>query len=333
MIKVFVGDRVRLLHSSEEGIITKFLNDKVALVAIDNDFEIEVLIKELAPIAREERKLSNNPSKTEISKSSSTVVGATQTQALSLNQAQGIFLVISPVGSGLDFFLFNNSSVEVLFGLYAKNNNCKQKDELKGLESGILKKGGSVKVYRSTFELIDQWPEFFYELIFYSGDYHIHRKIFSGNVKLKSKQFTKPQMQIRGFNTPGWMYRLDENVVEKVEAVVISGKDQPLPPPEKPKITVARPDDVIDLHIEKLAENYTRLNAAEMLALQLKTITKALDAGVVYKMRKITFIHGVGNGILKNEILNLARAHSGVKETTEASLLKYGKGATDVVFH
>jgi len=49
-----VGDRVRLLTGIEEGIITRVLDSELVEVAIDNDFTIPVLLRELVPVAAEE---------------------------------------------------------------------------------------------------------------------------------------------------------------------------------------------------------------------------------------------------------------------------------------
>ncbi|NVO85609.1 Smr/MutS family protein [Hymenobacter terrestris] len=51
-----IGDRVRLLTGREEGIITRLLSDELVEVAIDNDFTIPVLRREIVVVAAEESK-------------------------------------------------------------------------------------------------------------------------------------------------------------------------------------------------------------------------------------------------------------------------------------
>ena len=51
-----VGDRVRLLTGTEEGIITRLLDSELVEVAIDNDFTIPVLRREVVVVAQEEGK-------------------------------------------------------------------------------------------------------------------------------------------------------------------------------------------------------------------------------------------------------------------------------------
>jgi hypothetical protein len=56
-----VGDRVRLLTGTEEGIITRVLDSELVEVAIDNDFTIPVLVRELVPVAAEEGQAFRRP--------------------------------------------------------------------------------------------------------------------------------------------------------------------------------------------------------------------------------------------------------------------------------
>ncbi|MGI4833560.1 MAG: Smr/MutS family protein [Janthinobacterium lividum] len=56
-----VGDRVRLLTGTEEGIITRLLDSELVEVAIDNDFTIPVLRRELVAVAAEESQAFRRP--------------------------------------------------------------------------------------------------------------------------------------------------------------------------------------------------------------------------------------------------------------------------------
>ncbi len=51
-----VGDRVRLLTGTEEGIVTRLLDSELVEVAIDNDFTIPVLRREVVVVAQDEGK-------------------------------------------------------------------------------------------------------------------------------------------------------------------------------------------------------------------------------------------------------------------------------------
>ncbi len=59
-----VGDRVRLLTGTEEGIVTRLLDSELVEVAIDNDFTIPVLRREVVVVAAEESKNFNRAAPT-----------------------------------------------------------------------------------------------------------------------------------------------------------------------------------------------------------------------------------------------------------------------------
>ncbi|MBX9851983.1 MAG: hypothetical protein K2X86_09515 [Cytophagaceae bacterium] len=67
-----------------------------------------------------------------------------------------------------------------------------------------------------------------------------------------------------------------------------------------------KPAQEIDLHIEKLVTDHSRMNNAQILELQLKTFEKNLDQAIASGMNEIIFIHGVGNGVLLISSLNMS---------------------------
>jgi dsDNA-specific endonuclease/ATPase MutS2 len=67
----------------------------------------------------------------------------------------------------------------------------------------------------------------------------------------------------------------------------------------------------------------------EMLSVQLERFEKELDKAIEAGMKKLIFIHGVGNGRLKREIQNILKSTPGVT-FQDASYKHYGFGATQV---
>jgi dsDNA-specific endonuclease/ATPase MutS2 len=48
--------------------------------------------------------------------------------------------------------------------------------------------------------------------------------------------------------------------------------------------------------------------------------------------KKVTFIHGIGNGVLKNAITQKLKEYENLQDKS-ASLAEYGHGAIDVLIH
>ena len=77
----------------------------------------------------------------------------------------------------------------------------------------------------------------------------------------------------------------------------------------------------VDLHIAQLTQA-TNLSNYEMLTLQL-------DFAIAKKIQKVVFIHGVGAGVLKEELKYLFKRYTGIR-VYEGDYKKYGLGATEV---
>tara|TARA_R110002051_G_scaffold252888_3_gene312082 strand:- start:332 stop:874 length:543 start_codon:yes stop_codon:yes gene_type:complete len=105
--------------------------------------------------------------------------------------------------------------------------------------------------------------------------------------------------------------------------------------PKRKKDTVLRvkertaPKMEVDLHINQLVKNSKQIGKFEMLNLQLDTAKRQLDFAISKRIQKIVFIHGVGEGVLKEELGYLFKKYDNVK-FYDADYQKYGLGATEV---
>ena len=91
------------------------------------------------------------------------------------------------------------------------------------------------------------------------------------------------------------------------------------------------PQMEVDLHIDKLTPSTKGMTNFEMLNLQLDTAKRQLDFAIRKKIQKVVFIHGVGEGILKEELHYLFKRYENAKYY-DADYQKYGMGATEVYF-
>lgn len=88
----------------------------------------------------------------------------------------------------------------------------------------------------------------------------------------------------------------------------------------------------VDLHIHQLVKNPKRLSNFDMLNIQMETAKRQLDFAIRKKIQKVVFIHGVGEGVLKEELYSLFRKYDSVKYY-DADYQKYGLGATEVYIY
>ncbi len=87
---------------------------------------------------------------------------------------------------------------------------------------------------------------------------------------------------------------------------------------------------VVDLHITELVDNIRGLSNADMLNLQVDEFSRVMDANLKNKGQKIVFIHGKGEGVLRNAIKKELNHRYKGHEVQDASFREYGFGATQV---
>ncbi len=87
---------------------------------------------------------------------------------------------------------------------------------------------------------------------------------------------------------------------------------------------------VIDLHIEEIIDDYRRLSNGEILEIQLKKFNQVIQDAIKKKIKRLIVIHGVGKGVLKNEIMKEACNYN-VISIHDAPYIEFGKGATEMI--
>lgn len=94
-------------------------------------------------------------------------------------------------------------------------------------------------------------------------------------------------------------------------------------------------DDLIevDLHIGELLDTTAGMSAADMKDYQLGVFRKTMDEHLKDKGRRIVFIHGNGEGVLRKALIAELRRSYKSCEYQDASFQQYGFGATMVIIH
>lgn len=88
----------------------------------------------------------------------------------------------------------------------------------------------------------------------------------------------------------------------------------------------------VDLHIGKLVSHHRGMSNFEMLDLQLETAKRQLEFAKNKRIQRIVFIHGVGEGVLKEELHYLLGRYDNL-DFYDADYQKYGVGATEVYLY
>ena len=101
----------------------------------------------------------------------------------------------------------------------------------------------------------------------------------------------------------------------------------------KGKVTHNRtPDDkfVVDLHASNLLETTSGMSAGDILNYQLDVFKRTMEENKNNKGKKIVFIHGKGEGVLRQSILQELKYRYKKCSFQDASFQEYGYGATQI---
>jgi dsDNA-specific endonuclease/ATPase MutS2 len=108
--------------------------------------------------------------------------------------------------------------------------------------------------------------------------------------------------------------------------------------PKKRRLNTIKPKErnapkmEVDLHLHQLTNSERSMNSHDKLNLQLDTAKRQLEFAIRKRIQKIVFIHGVGEGVLKEELKYLFGRYENVKYY-DADYQKYGLGATEVYIY
>lgn len=88
----------------------------------------------------------------------------------------------------------------------------------------------------------------------------------------------------------------------------------------------------VDLHIEKLTDDWKSLSNLEMLGIQLNEFQHQMDLAITQKQDKLIVIHGIGTGKLRDEVHEILKTTPEVKFFVNQYHPFYGYGATEIFF-
>ena len=119
----------------------------------------------------------------------------------------------------------------------------------------------------------------------------------------------------------------DEGLIKKLKSDLSPNTPRPS---QKPKHQ--QPAMEVDLHIHQLTDKTTHLSNFEMLNMQLEHSRKKIEFAISKRIKRVVFIHGVGQGVLKAELQTLFRRYDQI-EFYDADYQKYGLGATEIYIY
>ena len=315
-MKFKLGDFVRFVEERREGIITRIIDEQMVGVTDEDYFEVPVPVSKITHVygqTKQERQGEDKPE---------------QEKAIPIEdfRQKGVYLAVVPdqgKTSVVHFYLINETSFQL-----SATVTTERTDKFKGEFVGVITTQSTAKVYTASLNELSLWPKFYFQILLFTPQNVPLLKPLLYEERFKAKDFSGSKKQIPISKQQGWLIKLDEDEL-KIDPEKL--KESFFKPAEEKK-TVEAPKHEIDLHIEKLRDDFQFLSNSEILKTQLEVFKKTVDAAIVHKLSSIVFIHGIGNGTLKNEIHKSLGKHPQVKTFMDARKEKFGYGATEVIF-
>ena len=325
------GDRVRLLNEKGEGVITK-ITDKLAYVEMEDGFEIPFSPAQLVRV-NEDISIEENIPEEDLYEELEIAAGNPD-----IKISEGVYLVFVPedendlLDTSLQLYFINHTQYSILFTCSVKENE--NFSLLSALE--ILPEE---KIFLTTISRneLEKYSTLKADVIFFKENSFKEILPASKTIKLKAVKFYKENTYEPNswFSAPAHIIEVwskeegnRQPLTHSFDKILLE-KEKNYTQPLSKKHSVLLEEEV-DLHIEELIDNLKGLSNAEIIQIQLKHFQSKLDSAIANNVKKIVFIHGVGNGRLKHEVRSLLSTYQGVS-FRDASFQRYGFGATEVL--
>jgi len=308
-----IGDKVRLLRGSEQGFITRILDNRMVEIEIEDGFRIPVMQSEIVVVSKEENKYFGKDKHEE----------EVEVKPNQNPLTEGIHLAFKAFRDDLlEVYLINQTSWQLAFSISESTGQLHQ-----GKTAGLLMPGKHIKVTDKDPRKFEEWPELLVRIIRHKNEAHAAMPIIERGMRFKAASFYKAKKQAPLLGGEAYVFRIDDSIAafdpQKLKESLTERTTNTIE--QEP---IKRPDKVIDLHIEGLVSNYKLLDQANILDIQLKTFESKLDQAIATGMDEITFIHGIGNGTLRNAIHKKLAGMKKIEYFADAQKEKFGYGAT-----
>ncbi len=337
-MNVKAGDIVRFLNSSGGGVVVR-VDGKLAYVEDEDGFEVPVLINECVVIKDEQPQKGAGVADEVVEEEEETYEFATEIGDDASPQFYLAFLQGDKPGQAsgnLRVQAINDSNYFVYYTI----SNLRKDGSLDLFYHGEVEPNTKVALDRLAVMQLDdrQWQVNL--MLFKKGKTFKNVAPVAEVIKIKASRFLKDNVFADNdyYHEKAVLLPVIKGELErKLEALSDREINKAIREKEKQparKKAKRRDDDKmleVDLHIDELIDSIAGLSKGEIITMQLDKFKQVMEDNKLNRGKKIVFIHGVGNGKLKNELRKLLDRQYKKHTYQDASFQEYGYGATMVI--
>ena len=343
-MKYEIGDTVLLLHSNEEGQVVDIINDKMLMVDVKGvSFPVYMDQVDFPYFKRfTEKKLFSTGSGGPAKKEKLYIDDLRKENTPKEKKvADGVWLTFLPVMDTDEFgdvvveelklHLLNRTETQYNF-IYKLHYFGKPDFELKN----TIHPFEDFYLHDIDFATLNDSPSFEFDFSLLQVDKN-KADHFESSIKLKPKQLFAKIEELKQKNLPTFSQLLfeqypDRVYEDKVEMGRLAARGYKIYEASKARQHLEPARSVVDLHIEKITDDWKHFSNYEIVSLQLKTFEKYYDLALTHYFPSMIVIHGIGEGKLRNEIHDILRLKKEVKSFVNQYDSRFGYGATEIFF-
>ena len=337
-MKFQVGDRVLVIHSNEEGEVVDIMNEKMVMVDVKG-VKFPAYIDQLDfPYFKQFTEKKLFPGK----KEKKYIDDVRMEKEKQINKVtDGVWITFLPVMDTDEFgdeivkelkvHLVNHTDRAYLFAYKLKffgHPDFELSNQVHAFEDFYL--------HDVAFEDMNDSPAFEIEFSLIQPDKQ-KADHYETSLKLKPKQLFGRIEEIKQKNEATFSYCLfqvypDKLIHEEFESGHPASKGVKIYNASFARQQLEPARDTIDLHIEKIIDDWKGLSNYEMMDLQIKTFEKYYELAVQHHLPTLIVVHGVGKGKLRDEIHDILHSKKEVKSFVNQYHPSFGYGATEIYF-
>lgn len=345
-----IGDKVRFLNAVGGGIVKRFQGKEIVLVEEEDGFETPVLIRECIVIEGDGTQFRTSSKLQPVVQPSPVIPESQPEEKHEIEEIPGndklnVYLVYLPENikelgkSSYETYFVNDSNYFLFFNYMSRENNA-----WRSRYSGIIEPNTKEFVEEFSKEQLNDLEKICIQFIAFKKDKPYSLKnVQSIELRIDPVKFYKLHCFRENdfFEEDALIYPVVVNDVPERELLIsaselqdtmnqkvrIDNSQKNIKPLKKPEINAIVE---VDLHINELLDSTAGLSNTDMLNFQLEKFRETLDKFKHKKGQKIVFIHGKGEGVLKNALLNELKTKYKNYPYQDASFREYGFGATMV---
>jgi len=337
-MQINIGDKVKFLSETGGGRVTRIVDAKTVMVLNEeDDFEIPTLKKDLVVI---ESQSEGNSSASHSLSTNKKVTSTAKSEPLKVQKEDIYFAFVPRAGyeitsSPLELYLINDTNSILLYNFFNQNG-----EKFEGITTGNIDPNSKILLTEFDQKDLGKLSAFHFQVLYYqSGDFTPKAPI-NKTVKIQAVKFYKSnsykltdyfheQVILHQLTADDIEHKLDE-LSQKDFKKLIREKEGSTKKAQSPKLNPKTNILEVDLHINKLIDSVTGFSNADILNFQMDRFHEVLRDNEGSKGKKIVFIHGIGNGTLKQKVLSELKRKYKKHSSQDASFKEYGYGATMV---